>query len=175
MDGDRHPSGRRDRCSLTSPSAANVLQPRECQRSWVPGDTRRDPWKPVIGRAGPRDRRQLEMSQLEQRFVPSDMSTDFRQPTAGNTSTPVVAPPAPVPPPLETPRREPELGFLTCDTCERVVPYTGFADSALGDGWPMHRCRREVRPFDRWLKDDPTAPPTAQGGAAWTSTIEPWS
>jgi hypothetical protein len=57
-----------------------------------------------------------------------------------------------------------EVGHLACDTCQRLAPYTGFADPALDGGWPMHRCGRVVRPFDRWTKDDPAAA-ADRGGA----------
>jgi hypothetical protein len=55
-----------------------------------------------------------------------------------------------------TPKRK--LGVLVCDTCRRAIPYQGTSDPA--DNWPQHKCADlEVRPFNRFLDEDPYRPP----------------
>ena len=54
-----------------------------------------------------------------------------------------------------TERTKRVAGYLNCDTCERCIPYTGFGSAEADGGWPLHRCGREIRPFDRWTLDDP--------------------
>ena len=37
---------------------------------------------------------------------------------------------------------------LSCTQCKRSITVMAFEDSEAADGWPLHRCGREIRPFD---------------------------
>ena len=37
---------------------------------------------------------------------------------------------------------------LSCSLCRVSVPTQVYLDPELGDGWPLHRCGLDVRPFD---------------------------
>lgn len=38
---------------------------------------------------------------------------------------------------------------LSCTLCKRTISVMAFEDSEQADGWPLHRCGREVRPFNK--------------------------
>jgi hypothetical protein len=65
------------------------------------------------------------------------MSTRSKQPRKP-------APPKPAP----TQRR---IGYLSCKTCERTIPYSGTDTSE----WPRHRCGLDIKPFTDFSNDEP--------------------
>ena len=45
-----------------------------------------------------------------------------------------------------------------CSKCSKRVPVQAFEDPNVGDGWPLHRCGLDVRPFDSAVLDDRPMP-----------------
>ena len=37
---------------------------------------------------------------------------------------------------------------LSCSRCPRSIDISVYPDPEVGDGWPKHRCGRDVLPFD---------------------------
>lgn len=64
------------------------------------------------------------------------------------------------PKPSAKPMRK--LGHLVCHSCKRSFPYSAIGDPELDMDFPLHRCGREIRPFDTWIRDDV---PSTDGGA----------
>lgn len=59
---------------------------------------------------------------------------------------------APKDPPVRRTRKQ---GFLHCRTCQTTIPYIAMGEPELDMPYPMHRCGRDIRPFDGWREDDP--------------------
>jgi hypothetical protein len=43
-------------------------------------------------------------------------------------------------------------GFLWCRVCQRSWQFNGTTEPS---SWPLHRCGRDVRPFNEFLQEDP--------------------
>ena len=48
--------------------------------------------------------------------------------------------------------------MLVCSKCSKRVPVQAHEDPNEGDGWPLHRCGLDVRPFDSAVPDDRPMP-----------------
>lgn len=61
--------------------------------------------------------------------------------------------------PIVTDIVKPQAGYLECDRCGTVVSYRGYSAPTAKDPWPKHRCKFEVRDFDRFALEDRTFRP----------------
>ena len=39
--------------------------------------------------------------------------------------------------------------ILSCTQCSREVSVFAFEDKNHSEGWPLHRCGHDIRPFDK--------------------------
>jgi hypothetical protein len=50
-------------------------------------------------------------------------------------------------------------GWLVCDDCHVTAEFHSLGDPVKDGGWPLHRCGYDIRPFARWVENDPRRNP----------------
>ena len=58
----------------------------------------------------------------------------------------------------DSPRPRRKNLLLVCSKCSKKVPAQVYEDPDEGEGWPLHRCGHDIKPFDKAIPDDRPMP-----------------